>query len=60
MNKKNNGSKWKSGLLATVGALLFVICMVGPVQSQSANEDYAILIVGDEGTAEMLREEKEN
>lgn len=58
MNKKNNGSKWKSGLLAAVGALLLVISMVGPVQSQSANEDYAILIVGDEGTAEMLREEK--
>ena len=58
MNRRVKGWKWRSGLLATIGTLLFVIGMIGPVQSQSANADYAILIVGDEGTAEMLREEK--
>jgi sporulation related protein len=49
---------WKRGLLVTAGALLLAMGLVLPVQSQSANPDYAILIVGDEGTAEMLREEK--
>lgn len=39
------------------GAFVLAIGLFLPAQSQS-NSDYAILIVGDEGTAEMLREEK--
>lgn len=37
--------------------LLAAFCLPGLAQAQ-ASPDYAILIVGDEGTAEMLREEK--
>jgi hypothetical protein len=49
---------WKTGLLVSMGAILMAFGLALPVQSQSPNSDYAILIVGDEGTAEMLREEK--
>jgi hypothetical protein len=50
--------EWKRGVLVVAGALLLVVSLVLPVQSQTAEQDYAILIVGDEGTAEMLRQEK--
>ena len=50
--------EWKRGVLVVAGALLLVVSLMLPVQSQTAEQDYAILIVGDEGTAEMLRQEK--
>ena len=42
--------------IAILLSLLFLCGIMSPVQAQS--QDYAILIVGDEGSAEMLREEK--
>lgn len=48
---------WKKGLLVWLGTVVLGIGLALPAQSQP-NSDYAILIVGDEGTAEMLREEK--
>ncbi|MFA7479399.1 MAG: SPOR domain-containing protein [Vulcanimicrobiota bacterium] len=49
---------WKSVAMAAVGTLFMTLAVLLPAESQSSSSDYAILIVGDEGTAEMLREEK--
>lgn len=44
--------------LGIILATLLIMALLAPVQAQEPSQDYAILIVGDEGTAEMLREEK--
>lgn len=44
--------------LAVFLGLFLFLGLVLPASSQAATEDYAILIVGDEGAAEMLRQEQ--
>lgn len=45
-------------LKACVAALAIFLLQTGGVQAQTSESPYAVLIVGDEGDAEMLRREK--